>query len=191
MLYRGHTRAVVSWALSWAALLLFIAPGSTAERYIISPQKSQLQFKAYSLLVNARGAFHRFAGEIVADARQLNASSVRFVIDAASIDTANIKRDQHLRSEDFLFIRQYPTITFVSTAITPDGSSYMVQGTLQLRGVTQPLAIPITVQQRQDEIVVQGSVSLNRRDFGMQYNSVFNPVQNGVDVLFTIVGVKP
>ena len=149
-----------------------------------------MQFKAYSLLVNAHGAFHRFAGEIVADARRLNASSVRFVIDAASIDTANSKRDQHLRSEDFLFIRQYPTITFVSTAITPDGSSYMVQGTLELRGVTKPLVIPITVEQRRDEIVVQGSVSLNRKDFGVQYNSVFNPVRDKVDVLFTIVGVK-
>jgi hypothetical protein len=37
---------------------------------------------------------------------------------------------------------------------------------------------------------VQGSVSLNRRDFGMQYNAFFNPVQDTVDVTFTIIGMK-
>jgi polyisoprenoid-binding protein YceI len=52
------------------------------------------------------------------------------------------------------------------------------------------VTIPVTIEQRQDEIVVQGSVSLNRRDFGMQYNAFFNPVQDAVDITFTIVGVK-
>jgi len=49
----------------------------------------------------------------------------------------------------------------------------------------------VTIEQRQDEIVVQGNVSLNRKDFGVNYNSFLNPVQDKVDVMFTIVGVKP
>jgi polyisoprenoid-binding protein YceI len=112
------------------------------------------------------------------------------VIEAASLDTANTRRDQHLRSKDFLFVDQYPSITFTSTAITRDGMKYVVQGDLEMRGVTKRVTLPVAVEQRQDEIVVQGSVSLNRRDFGVQYNAFFNPVQDTVDITFTIVGVK-
>ena len=190
MRHGGRTRAVVGWVLEWT-MLLAVGLGQAAERYRIVPQKSQLQFKGYSLLVNALGTFHRFSGEIVADAQQLHTSHVRFVIEAASLDTANAKRDQHLRSKDFLFVEQYPTITFTSTAITRDGLKYVVQGDLEMRGVTKRVTIPVTVEQRHDEIVVQGSVSLNRRDFSMQYNTFFNPVQDTVDLTFTIVGVQP
>ena len=189
MRHGGCTLAVVSWVLGWTVLLA-VGLGQAAEHYRIAPQKSQFQFKGYSLLANALGTFHRFSGEIVADVQQLNASHVHFVIEAASLDTANAKRDQHLRSKDFLSVDQYPTITFTSTAITRDGLKYAVQGDLEMRGMTKHITIPVTVEQRQDEIVVQGSISLNRRDFGIQYNAFFNPVQDTVDVTFTIVGVK-
>jgi polyisoprenoid-binding protein YceI len=189
MLYKVQAQAAMSWVLAWT-VLLFAVSGSAAERYIISPQKSQLQFKAYSLLAKPTGTFHSFSGDIIADAQQLRASSVHFVIDARSIDTANAKRDRHLRSEDFLFVEKYPTISFRSTAITQEGAGYLVQGNLELRGVTKPLTIPLTVEQHQDDIVVHGRITLNRRVFGMQYNFVLNPVQDKVDVLFTIVGVK-
>jgi polyisoprenoid-binding protein YceI len=189
MRHGGRTLIVVGWIVGWTALLV-VRVGQAIERYQIAPQKSQLQFKGYSLLANALGTFHHFSGEIVADAQQLHASHVRFVIEVASLDTANARRDQHLRSKDFLFVDQYPTITFTSTAITRDGMQYVVQGDLMMRGVTRRMTFPVVIIQRQDEIVVQGGVSLNRRDFGMQYHGFFNPVQDGVDVTFTIVGVK-
>ena len=132
MQHRGHTLAVLSWVLGWTVLLA-VGVGQATERYSIVPQKSQLQFKGYSLLANALGTFHRFSGEIVADAQQLNASQVRFSIEAASLDTANTRRDQHLRSKDFLFVEQYPTITFTSTAVTRDGLKYAVQGDLEMQ----------------------------------------------------------
>jgi hypothetical protein len=121
MPHGGRALTVVGWVLGWTALLA-VGLGQAAERYSIVPHKSQLQFKGYSLLAKPLGTFHRFSGEIVANAQQLNASHVRFVIEAASLDTANAKRDQHLRSKDFLFVDQYPTITFTST---PDDYFYV------------------------------------------------------------------
>jgi polyisoprenoid-binding protein YceI len=57
--------------------------------------------------------------------------------------------------------------------------------------VRQHLAIPVTVEQRQNEIVVRGNVSLNRKGFGITPTTPsLNPVQDKVDVIFTIVGVK-
>jgi len=189
MRHGGRALVVVGWVLTWTVLLTGDV-GQAAERYRIVLQQSQVQFKGYSLLVNALGTFHHFAGEIVADAQQLHASHVNLIIEAASLDTANAQRDQHLRSKDFLSVEQYPTITFTSTTITKNDLGYVVQGDLQMRGVTKRMTIPVTIEQRQDEIVVQGSVSLNRKDFGVQYNAFFNPVRDMVDVTFTIVGVK-
>ena len=111
---------------------------------MITPSKSQLQFKAYSLLAKVLGIFHIFRGDIIADAQELSASQVRFVIEAASIDTVNTRRDNHLHSEDFLFVQKYPTITFVSTAIAKDGLHYTVQGDLEIREVTKHLTILVT-----------------------------------------------
>ena len=185
----GRTLVSMGWVVSWLVLLACTA-GYAAERYAIAPQKSQVQFKAYSVFAKPLGKFHTFSGEILADTQQPSASQVRLVIEARSIDTDNARRDKHLRSEDFLFVEKYPTITFVSTAITGSGPTYTVQGDLTVHGVTQRLPIPVTVEQRQNEIVVRGTISLSRKEFGITYNAFFNPVQDNVDVIFTIVGVK-
>jgi len=171
-------------------MLLACTASHAAERYAIATQQSQVQFKAYSVFAKPLGTFHTFSGEILADAQQLSASQVRLVIEARSIDTDNAKRDEHLRSKDFLFVEKYPMLTFVSTAITGVGPTYSVQGDLTMHGVTQRLTIPVTVEQRQDDIVVRGNIALSRKAFGITYNAFFNPVQDKVDVIFTIVGVK-
>jgi polyisoprenoid-binding protein YceI len=179
----------MGWVVIWF-MLLACPVSHAAEHYTIVPQKSQVQFKAYSVLAKPLGKFHTFSGEILADAQQPSTSQVRLVIEARSIDTDNARRDKHLRSDDFLSVEKYPTITFVSTAITGAAPTYTVQGGLTMRGVTQHLTIPVTVEQRQNEIVARGNISLSRKEFGITYNAFFNPVQDNVDVVFTIVGVK-
>ena len=185
----GRTLVSMGWVVSWLMLLACTA-SHAAEHYAIAPQKSQVQFKAYSVFAKPLGKFRTFAGEILADAQQLSASQVRLVIEAQSIDTDNARRDKHLRSEDFLFVEKYPTITFVSTAITGAAPTYTVQGDLTMRGVTQHLTIPVTVEQRQNEIVARGNITLSRKAFGINYTAFFNPVQDNVDVIFSIVGIK-
>lgn len=173
--------------LAW--ILLFASAAGAAERYVIAPERSRVRFQAYSLFTDPVGEFHRFAGEIVADAANLGASRVRLRIEAASIDTQNAKRDRHLRSEDFFFVAQYPAITFESTAISRDGAGYLVQGDLTMRGVTRRITIPVTVERRQGSITVRGNVRLKRKAFNVDYNAFFNPIRDRVDVSFTIVGV--
>lgn len=188
MACRRHWPAVLGGVLAW--VLWCAAAGSAAEHYVIVPQKSQLQFKAYSLLAKPLGTFRVFSGHILADAQQLSASSVRLTVETASIDTDNAKRDKHLRSEDFFFVEKYPSMTFVSTAITGQPPRYTVEGDLVIRGVTKRITVPVTIEQRADELVVQGKVVLNRQEFGMTYNLIFNPLQDMVDILFTIIGVR-
>ncbi|MGE3539982.1 MAG: YceI family protein [Candidatus Tectimicrobiota bacterium] len=180
---------LLSGVLGWL-LWLGCLSSAAAERYVIVPQKSQIRFKAYSVLARPLGKFTAFAGEILADPQHTSASSVQLRIEVNSLDTENARRDKHLRSADFFFVERYPTITFVSTAITGAVPMFTVTGDLNIRGVTQRLSLPVQIEQRPGELQVQGQVALNRRDFGITYDAIFNPLQDMVDILFTIVGVR-
>jgi len=181
---------LVSWLVVWSLVMVFEGTSGAAERYVISPEQSQFQFRAYSVFAKPLGTFRRFSGDILTDADNVGASQVRFVIEADSIDTDNAKRDKHLRNEDFLFAERYPAITFTSTAITQDAAVYQVQGDLQIRGVIRRTTIPVTVEVGPDTLVVRGELQINRKDFGITYNAFFNPVKDRVDVMFTIIGVR-
>src|SRR5215510_12180735 len=102
------------------ALLLVLALGALTgpsdaradtTRFRVLSEGSQLGFHATSRLANADGRFTRFAGEVLADPVDLASGRVRVSIEAASIDTGIGRRDNHLRSEDFLYVERFPTIT--------------------------------------------------------------------------------
>ena len=84
----------------------------------------------------------------------------------------------HLRSDDFFAVETYPTLTFVSTAITPTGQRmFDVAGTLTMRGVARPIVIPVTFLGKardpwgNDKLAFEGEVTLNRKDFGLNWNA--------------------
>lgn len=84
------------------------------------------------------GLFERFDAEISLDPEQVEDSSVRFVIDAASINTFWPKRDEHIRGADFLDVSNHPEIVFESTAVKPTGGDTAeITGDLTIRGVTR------------------------------------------------------
>lgn len=128
-------------------LLVFGMAGAAAAAttYTIDPAHSDVSFKIRHLIANVAGQFAEFDGTISADWDNLEASSVRFAIKAASIDTRNEDRDKHLRSADFFDVEKHPEITFVSDRITKAGdNSYSVTGKLTMHGVTKEVTLPVT-----------------------------------------------
>jgi polyisoprenoid-binding protein YceI len=110
--------------------------------YEIDPSHSSVGFVARHLMVSkVRGRFTSFSGTItVADAPEQ--SSVEVTIDAASIDTNDPKRDEHLRSADFLDVENHPTLTFRSTEVeVVDDERLRVTGDLTVRGQTHPVVL--------------------------------------------------
>src|SRR5947208_1076079 len=101
----------------------------------------------YAMVANVRGHFDTFSGGITVG-ETLADSSVSVEIDAASINTNNEMRDNHLRSEDFMWVEQHPKITFASTRVEPgDGEGrYRVRGDLTLRGVTREVELDVTFE---------------------------------------------
>jgi polyisoprenoid-binding protein YceI len=180
-------------ALVVALLLLGAIAGPTRAdvvRFRIDPAHSALTFKATSRLVNADGRFHRFAGDVSVDPRDPTTARISITVDGASIDTANVKRDTHLRSQDFFWVERHPTIVFESLHATQQGAGVAVVGRLTVRGVTREITVPTTVTVASDELVARGEFDLKRTDYEMTYQSLLNPVGDIVHVSFVFRGTK-
>lgn len=92
------------------------------------------------------GRFNEVDGTVTLDKDDLAGSSVEVTIQAASIDTNHKKRDEHLRSADFLNVKEFPTITFKSTKVDPTGEmTAKVTGDLTIHGTTKPVILDVTV----------------------------------------------
>lgn len=88
------------------------------------------------------GRFNDFDGEFTYDAENPENSSVSVTVDTGSVDSNHAERDKHLRSEDFLYVSEYPEATFESTKVVvgDDGEADIV-GDLTLRGVTREITL--------------------------------------------------
>ena len=92
-------------------------------------------------LSKVRGQFTSFRGEVEGDPQDITSVKARFEVDTTSVDTGSPDRDAHLRSEDFFDVEKYPTMTFVTRSIEPDGDDYKVVGDLTIKGRTRPVEL--------------------------------------------------
>lgn len=146
--------------------------------YQMDAAHSEAAFQVRHLLTKVRGTFQEFEGVIEFNDAKPEQSSVRFTIQAASVNTNQPDRDTHLRSADFFSVEEFPTLTFVSESITPrDGQHYDVIGTLTIRGVAKTITLPVTFLGRatdpwgNERLAFEGEVTLNRKDFGLTWNA--------------------
>jgi polyisoprenoid-binding protein YceI len=144
----------------------------------IDTAHSRVGFVArHAMVTKVRGSFNEFEGNaVVAD--DLAASSANVTIQVASIDTRNEQRDGHLKSNDFLAIDEFPTITFVSTGVTATGPTTLeLTGDLTVRGVTNSVTIPFEYEGAAVDPYgnlragFEGSVTINRKDYGVTWNA--------------------
>jgi polyisoprenoid-binding protein YceI len=160
-------------------------------RYRIDLGRSALTFKATSRVVNADGRFHRFGGDVSVDPRDPTTARISITIEAASIDTANTKRDNHLRSPDFFWVERHPIVMFESVRAARAGDGGLtVVGQLTLRGVTREISVPTTVSVNADDFVAEGEFELKRSDYEITYQSLINPVGDVVHVKFHLRGTR-
>ncbi|KEI44595.1 hypothetical protein GU90_08775 [Saccharopolyspora rectivirgula] len=143
----------------------------------IDPVHSSIRATARHLGISSiHGRFTEFAGDVRIGA-PIEDSSIAVAIQAASIDTANRMRDEHLRNEDFLNVAQYPEITFRSTRIRPRGGDrWDIEGELTLRGVTKPVLLDTKFGGVTEDpwggvrASASATTQLRRDDFEITYN---------------------
>ena len=152
--------------------------------YAIDPSHSRIGFVArHAMVTKVRGSFNEFEGTGLFDAEDPSRSNLQLTIKAASIDTRNADRDNHLRGNDFFDMETYPEIRFVSTAVERlDDQDYRVAGDLTIKGTTRPVTVDLEYTGAavdpfgNSRIGLEGTATINRKDWGVTWNA---PLETG------------
>lgn len=160
-----------------------LAAGAAAQAgWELDPSHMHVSFDVSHLgLTRTPGIFRKAQGEVRYDDAKVEASSVRIVIDAASIDTVNAQRDKDLQGPDWFDAQAHPAITFVSRSVQRvDERNYLIRGELTIRGKTLPVAFTTVLTNRATNPFIKvpmvgfvGEARIRRSDFGLvQYPAV-------------------
>ena len=167
--------------------------------YEIDTTHSMIIFRAKHNGVSYNyGRFNEFTGKIRigTSVRPHDDSMVEFEVKAASIDTGNEKRDQHLRSSDFFSAKQFPVITFKSTevkAYADQKDVLEVTGDLELHGVKKSITVDVEITGRAEGkngeslIGFESTFTIKRSEFGMTYG--MGPVSDDIRLTVSIEAV--
>lgn len=146
--------------------------------YTVDPVHSSVNFKIRHLVSKVKGNFTDFSGKIILDTADIKASSASGEIKIKSVNTANTKRDDHLKNADFFNEPKHPVMTFKSTAFKPAGhDAYEMTGDLTFAGKTKPVTLKLVKTGEADHPMNKGAKvagfeatgKLNRSDWGMSY----------------------
>ncbi|HEY5109848.1 MAG TPA: YceI family protein [Acidimicrobiales bacterium] len=146
--------------------------------YDIDVSHTRVGFAVRHMAVSkVRGEFQEFSGvlELAEDPAD---SKISVTIQAGSVETKDENRDNHLRTNDFFDVEQYPTWTFTSTAIRPvTTTEWHVDGDLSIRGVTRQVTLDATLEGVVQDpygfhrVGFSASTTINRDDFGVSFNA--------------------
>jgi polyisoprenoid-binding protein YceI len=166
-----------------ASLAAMAASPAAADTWVIDSSHSGAHFSVRHMMVaNVRGAFSDMKGTVEYDGKNISGLQVSATIDAATIDTRDAKRDEHLRSADFFDVANHPTIEFKSKKTAPNGDgTFTLVGDLTMRGVTKEVALdvegptpPVQDPWGNTKVGATATTTLNRKDFGINWNKTLD-----------------
>ena len=170
--------------------------------YVFDASHTRIGFVArHAMVTKVRGAFNEFEGSAVVDESDFTKSSAQLTIQVASIDTRSEQRDGHLRSNDFLDLEHFPEISFASTGVEQTGpTSLEVTGDLTIKDVTKSVTIPFDYEGAATDpygnlrVGFEGSVVINRKDYGITWNAALETggvlVSDKITLEFEISAIK-
>jgi polyisoprenoid-binding protein YceI len=141
--------------------------------------------------------FNGPTGTVTVNEADPSKSSVAIEIKADSLDSANEKRDQHLKSPDFLNAKEFPLITFKSTAVKKTGDkTYEVTGTLTAHGVTKPVTATLTAvgtgkgAKGETRAGADAKFTIKRSDFGVGTTFPAADISEEIGQKISLEGIK-
>ena len=128
------------------ALVLASSAAAHAANWKVDQSHTTVGFSVSHIFTSVQGRFDRFDGTIVFDPEKPESAIVRATVEAASINTNNTKRDEHLRSDDFFDVEKHPTLSFESTGGVTEMKENRgkLAGNLTIHGVTKPGVFDVT-----------------------------------------------
>jgi len=180
--------------LMTAAIFLLACSVSYGGEYKIDPSHSFVQFRiqhlGYSWLY---GRFNTLSGDFSHDPAKPGNSQFSVEMETDSVDTNHAERDKHLRSKDFLDVNSFPKATFRSTKYSGSADRGVLEGVFTLHGVSKTIKIDVTkLGEGKDpwggyRAGFSGKTTLNRKDFGIDYN--LGPASDTIEFDLGIEGI--
>jgi polyisoprenoid-binding protein YceI len=139
------------------------------------------------------GVFGDVAGTLVIDPANPSAAKVDVTVPLSGLSTASAKLSDHMKGADFFDAEKFPSVRFVSTKVTVDGTSAMIEGDLTIRGVTKPVTLEADFTGagtnpyvKKETIGFEATTVIKRSDFGMNYGVPFvsDEVRLGITAAF-------
>lgn len=170
--------------------------------YEIDAANSRIAFSArYAMITTVHGTFDRFRAQVELDERTPSRSAISLHIEAASLQTGQVQRDEHLRSPDFLDVQTYPELTFQATGVQKlAAGTYRLSGALSVCAVTRPVEVDFlltgsSVDHRGYHLVgFTGTSTIRRSDFGLTWNAILETggvlVGDEVELSFEITLIR-
>lgn len=162
--------------LVWILTALIVTLHANGQAYVPVADSSAITFTIKNLGVKVQGSFAGPAGTIRFDPDHPENSAFDVSVAAATINTGNKKRDEHLREAAFFDVPNYPVIRFVSNKVTggKKAGTFFIQGTLTIRSISLPLSIPFTAVPTSDGYRMEGSFGLRRKPYGVGKTSTIS-----------------
>jgi polyisoprenoid-binding protein YceI len=174
-----------------------VLPQTSTTTWNIDPAHSIAEFKVkHMMIANVKGHFSKVSGLLIRDESDPANDRVEATIESASIETRNEQRDAHLKSADFFDVEKFPTLHFKSTVIKVVGEGELsVEGNLTIRGVTRNVRFavegptpPAKDPWGNTRIGISASTKINRKDFGLTWNTALESggILVGDDITITL-----
>jgi len=175
---------------------------AVAAAYVIDPDHSQVIFKVKHMGISTvTGRFDLIEGSYEFDDADMSKSSVETTITAASINTNKQKRDKHLKSQEFLNVEKYPTITFKSKEVKKgDGEDFIIVGDLTINGVTKQVELDAEYGGKaqdpmgDERTAFTAETKIDRKDFGITWNKTLDSgglvVGDDVKIELEVEGIR-
>lgn len=161
----------------FSAILLFAGVSLIASPYSLDKGHSNVGFSVKHLMItNVKGIFTDFSGDIDFDAKTKSFKVFNGVIKSTSVDSGIVKRDNHLRSDDFFDSAKHPTIKFIMKTYKSDGDEGVMIGDLTIRGITKEVKMEVeelgTIRDFKGNNRVGFTLKgkIKRSDFGLTWN---------------------
>jgi polyisoprenoid-binding protein YceI len=134
----------------------------------LDAQRSSVEFQAGHFwgLAAVKGHFDEYHGHLDLSADP----AIELTIEAASLDTGNHKRDEHLRSADFFDAENHPRVTFVSDSVELRGDRLKVQGRLSASDRSIPVELDAQVREVDGELEIEAATTAPHRELGMTFS---------------------
>lgn len=181
------------------ASILCFATHAVASTWLIDPAKSTIRFKVNHVVTAVEGEFRRFHGTVKLNEKDISKSRIMVGVEMGSVNTDTLGLTDDLRSDRYLDVARYPTMTFVAKSIAqrrPD--NLQVAGDLTLHGVTRKVVLDVTwpeaVSREHDGKMRRGATAttrINRKDFGFKWTELLaTGLDDDIDISIDIVLVN-